>query len=148
MKTPAYLPYSRYILFCPGTFWIYHVGLYETQLNSYPFDIQFKYGNSQSSTWSYPLVAAVNKHCYWNIIPRVGVQLEKLIVAQFVRKLPDFYGSRRLVTVSPNPGTGIYLSQLNLVTTQQTDSLRSIWILSSHLWLCLRPVLFPFIFSD
>jgi hypothetical protein len=69
--------------------------------------------------------------------------LERLIVAQLVKKFPAFYGARRFIAVFTRPANGSILSNMNPVHTLQILLPKNHFIFFSHPPLCLPSGLFP-----
>jgi hypothetical protein len=79
------------------------------------------------------------------LIPWSRVLLEKLTVAQLVKKFPAFYGTRRSVHSSQQPATRPYPEPDEFTPHSHTDSISPglLLILSSHLCLRIPTGLFP-----
>jgi len=73
------------------------------------------------------------------------VLLQKLTGSQFVKKFPAFHGTQRFVTAFTSARhLSLYWATSIQSIPPQPTSWRSILILSSHLWLGLPSVIFPY----
>jgi hypothetical protein len=88
------------------------------------------------------IVAALNY--WWELTPRCWAFLEKQAVAQSLKNIPTFYGTRRFITVFTR-AIHWSLSWARWIKSipPHPTSLRSILLLSSHLRLGLPSGLFP-----